>query len=334
MIEMIGPLVEQLRYEAEPYTRYKILVHVLGREAGSREARIIRDEIPDTVLVKTLLGERNPAGQIALHPGDRWRGAHWVLLCLADLHYPPGDRSLQPLMDQVWGWLLDESYLETAEARVVGGRYRCAASTDAAALFYATRLGLDDDRVEALAQRLLKWQWPDGGWSADLGAAVVNASPAESLMPMRALALHFRATGNESSGEAARRAAEVFLERRLCCSQGADRATSTAFTMLQYPAYANYAFLDGLKALGEAGLIGDPRCTEALDLLETKQLQGGGFPAERKHYRAGRSGRGGRSGDSMVDWGGTSKRRMNEFVTTDALQVLRAAGRLRLLGVR
>jgi hypothetical protein len=29
-----------------------------------------------------------------------------------------------------------------------------------------------------------------------------------------------------------------------------------------------------------------------------------------------------------VDWGGTGKSRMNEWVTTDALWVLRAAGRL------
>ena len=34
------------------------------------------------------------------------------------------------------------------------------------------------------------------------------------------------------------------------------------------------------------------------------------------------------SNASAVDWGGVSKRRMNEFVTADAFYVLRAAGRL------
>jgi hypothetical protein len=33
-------------------------------------------------------------------------------------------------------------------------------------------------------------------------------------------------------------------------------------------------------------------------------------------------------GADMVDWGGTSKRQMNEWVTVDALHVLKAAGRL------
>ena len=31
---------------------------------------------------------------------------------------------------------------------------------------------------------------------------------------------------------------------------------------------------------------------------------------------------------SLADWGGVSSRRMNEFVTVDALYVLKAAGRI------
>ena len=34
------------------------------------------------------------------------------------------------------------------------------------------------------------------------------------------------------------------------------------------------------------------------------------------------------NGRSLVDWGGTSKLRMNEWVTADVLYVLKAAGRL------
>ncbi len=35
-------------------------------------------------------------------------------------------------------------------------------------------------------------------------------------------------------------------------------------------------------------------------------------------------------GRSLVDWGGTSAKRMNEFVTVDAFFVLKASGRLKL----
>jgi hypothetical protein len=76
--------------------------------------------------------------------------------------------------------------------------------------------------------------------------------------------------------------------------------------------------------MAEAGFIGDARCQDALDLLEAKQLPDGGFPAEKKYYRVTEKKV---SGRSLVDWGGTSSKRANEFVTADALYVLHASGR-------
>jgi hypothetical protein len=70
--------------------------------------------------------------------------------------------------------------------------------------------------------------------------------------------------------------------------------------------------------------LGDPRCAAALDLMESKRLSQGGFPAEESYTRLTRPAL---SGYSLVSWGGTSKRRMNPFVTADALYVLRLAGR-------
>lgn len=40
------------------------------------------------------------------HPYSKWYGAHWILVTLADLGYPPGDQGLVPLREQVYGWLL------------------------------------------------------------------------------------------------------------------------------------------------------------------------------------------------------------------------------------
>jgi len=44
----------------------------------------------------------------------------------------------------------------------------------------------------------------------------------------------------------------------------------------------------------------------------------------QKHYRVGR----GHSSASLVDWGGTNKKKMNPFVTVDAFHVLKAADQL------
>lgn len=77
--------------------------------------------------------------------------------------------------------------------------------------------------------------------------------------------------------------------------------------------------------MAEAGLVKDDRCKEALDLLESKRLPDGSFPAEAKYYHTQKHDR---TGMSLVHWGGVSSTRMNEFVTLDALYVLKAAGRI------
>ena len=101
MIEMSGPLIEKLRYYGEACVRLKITLHIVGKAADTKEVRILRDEVRESVLARTLLSERNADGQIPLNPYDKWRGAHWVLALLADLGYPPGDRDLLPLREQV-----------------------------------------------------------------------------------------------------------------------------------------------------------------------------------------------------------------------------------------
>ena len=317
-------LFEQLRHHSEAYIRYKITRHVLGKPDGSREVRVLRDEVKDTVLVKTLLAEQDAGGQIPLDPYDKWRGAHWVLAALADLGYPRGDQDLIPLREQVYDWLFSPEHEKSCAGRVVDGRHCCHASQEGNALYYLLELGLADGRTDALAQRLLEWQWPDGGWNCDMKAKGDTSSFMETLTPLRGLALHARLTGNDDSRSAAARAAEVFLERRMYRRRRDGAVIATDFTSLHYPCYWHYDILFGLKVLTEAGFIGDERCGDALDLLESKQLPGGGFPAEKKHYRVGRD----HSGASLADWGGTNKKKMNSFVTADAFYVLKATDRL------
>ena len=209
---------------------------------------------------------------------------------------------------------------------MIEGRVRRCASQEGNALYYLLTLGLADSLTDELARRLIKWQWPDGGWNCDKNPSAVNSSYHESWIPLRALALHAKVKGNEESKKSAERAAEVFLKRRLYKKQKDGTIISKDFVKLHYPHYWHYDVLCGLKVLAEAGFINDKRCNDALDLLESKRLPDGGFPAEGKYYRVTEKVATGRS---LVDWGGMSKKRMNEFITADALFVLNKSGRLR-----
>jgi hypothetical protein len=96
-----------------------------------------------------------------------------------------------------------------------------------------------------------------------------------------------------------------------------------SFLALHDPCYWHYDVLFGLKVLGEAGLLGDPRCGEALDLLAAKRLPDAGFPAEARYYRPTRKLV--PSQRSLVDWRGRHAPD-DPRVTVDALSVLHTAG--------
>ncbi|HEX4919997.1 MAG TPA: hypothetical protein VFV92_04580, partial [Candidatus Bathyarchaeia archaeon] len=205
-------------------------------------------------------------------------------------------------------------------------RPRIHASMEGNAIFSLLRLELNDKLTEQLVERLLKTQWPDGGWNCDRRpqANPTISSFHETVTPLRALALHAEKTKSVKSSQASKKAAEIFLKRKMFRRRSDDKIMETSFTKLHYPPYWHYDILFGLKVMAEAGFVRDKRCEEALDLLESKQLTDGGFPAEAKYYHTQKKSR---SGMSLFNWGGVSSTRMNEFVTVDALHVLKAAGR-------
>jgi hypothetical protein len=322
----------------EPAVRYRALTGILGIDPTSPLAAQAREEIRTSPRVLTLLSLRDGDGRIPLRPYNKYCGAHWVLRSLADLGYPPGDPALIPLRDQVYGvWLDPAHFTERVVKReapgrksypgvpIIEGRARRCASQEGNALYAILMLGLSDERTDQLAENLRRWQWPDGGWNCDRRASADTSSFMETLSPLRGLAWHARRTGDLRSREAVERAVEVFLSRRLFKRRSDGSVIRPEFTSLHYPCYWQYDILSGLTVIAEAGYIHDPRCTDALDLLESKRLSDGGFPSEGRFYRFVSEPQA--SAASLVNWGGVSRSRSNEFVTAEAYAVLTAAGR-------
>jgi hypothetical protein len=313
----LNELIEKLRME--PALAWKVAVNVLGNRVDSQEARRAAAGVRQAALVQALIAacdRRHGAYK-------KWDGAHWVLSMLADLGYPPGDETLRPLMEQTYAtWLSSEH--EARHIKVIDGRARRCASQEGNAVWSSLRLGLADSRTDELVRRLLHWQWPDGGWNCDKHPAADKSSFMETIIPLRALALYAGLFGDGRVKAAFERASEVFLTRQLFKRRSDGLVMDRHFILLHYPVYWHYDILTGLKVLAEAGLIGDPRCQAALDLLESKRLPDGGFPAEESYARPTRPNL---SGYSPVGWGGTSRKTMHPFVTADALYVLRMAGR-------
>jgi hypothetical protein len=335
----VNAQIDALLQSNEPSIRYKVRVGVMGESESSRTVQALRRDIRRSPRVGALLAGRASDGRLLRGRSvyAKWQGAHWVMATLADIGYPPGDRELIPLRDQLLdAWLADEFFDEfkcASKAKaysrsgvpVMHGRCRRCASQQGNALYSIVTLGLADSRTDRLVERLLHWQWPDGGWNCDKDPSADSSSFMETLTPMRGLIAYARHTGNTRALNAVERAASVFLDRQLFKRKSTGSTIRKEFTQLHYPLYWHYDILGGLKVLCEAGKIRDERCGAALDLLESKQLADGGFPAEARYYK--RVTRTVAFGNEVVDWGGTSKRVANPWVTTDALAVLVAAGR-------
>src|SRR5664279_5733780 len=204
MEDKTGDAVNWLLSSAEPAVRLLARRDLLG------EDDVHTDEVLDGSMVRTLLSGQCRDGGFGVHPYRKWAGAHWRLVSLVELGIPAGEQRALRAAHTVLDWLTGQQHRSSVVT--VDGLVRCHASQEGNALAVCSRLGLGrDPRVELLADSLMRWQWPDGGWNCDIRADG-RSSFHEALAPAWGLFEYWRATGQTAAREAAFRTAELFLE--------------------------------------------------------------------------------------------------------------------------
>lgn len=311
-----------LRESEEPSIRYTIRLNIDNEHPTSKSMIKLQDEIKTSIRIKNLIS--NVEGIY-----NKWQGAHWILSLLAELHYPPYDKSLISLRDQVYDWFFSSKHLKSI--KTIKGKVRRCASQEGNAIYYSNALKITDKRTDQLVDRLLEFQWNDGGWNCDKNPKAIHSSYHESLIPLRGFILYLK--NNEKNLTRSKKdillktiehASELFLKRDLYISSSTGEVIHPHFALLHFPFYWRYNILFALKVINEGGYIQDSRCQKALDLIESKELATGGFPAEKRYYYGAKAA----SGKSAVNWDGVRKQKMNPWVTSEVCSVLNAAGRL------
>jgi hypothetical protein len=283
------------------------------------------DHVLDGPLVRGLLAGQLPNGDWERQPYRKWTGAHWRLVNLVELAVPPGEPRAMAALDRVLDWLTARGRLDRVR-RLPSGLPLSDASIEGNALAVACRLGAaDDPRAGMLADALLAWQWPDGGWNCDARASGRRSSFHESLIPTWALWEYSRTAGSAATGAAraargaAGRGAELFLSHRLFRRDGTGERIHPSWTVLHYPPYWHYDVAQALHLLARTGNARDPRAGDALDLLEARRRADGRWRASA----AWRNPPGASRMPEAVDWGEEADR----MLTLNALRALRAGGR-------
>ena len=334
------PAIQFLLNSGDPSICYFPLIELLDKSNRSREVKAAHDQILEGPRVKALLagqhvGKQKSKDSYGIHPGGfgvhpykKWDGAHWRLVSLVELSVPAHEPRAVAAADQVLQWLTGESH--RSKIKAIAGRVRRCGSQEGNALAVCSRLGLiDDPRVQYLAESLIKWQWPDGGWNCDKRPRANHSSFYESLAPMWGLIEYYKATGDEAALQAAQRTAEMFLRHRLFHSTTTGDVIDPEWLKLHYPLYWHYDILQALVIVSRLCVLPGTRCKmqdariqEALDIIVAKRQPDGCWQAEGFYWvPVGKR-------TSNVEVVGWERRGPNEMITLNALRVLKAAGRV------
>ncbi len=312
MITATDQAVQWLLESDEPGVVFQARRDLLGESDPPDAARVLEGP-----KVRCLLAGQKADGTFGVHAYGKWGGAHWRLVSLVELGIPAGEPQALAAAETVLAWLTGRNRL--ASFRPVNGLVRRCASQEGNALAVCCRLGLAGDaRVAALAEALVEWQWPDGGWNCDRKATGYRSSFNESLTPMWGLHEYWLATGESAARDASLRTAELFLEHRVFRTLATGEPIKASFVEHHWPPFWHYDFFQALVVLARMGLADDPRAVDALDLVDEKRRPDGRWQAGGRWWRPpGSKG----SNVEVVDWGGGP----SELLTLNALRVLAAA---------
>ncbi len=321
--------VDWLLSSDEPAIRYLTQRDILGVAAIEDEELIL-----DGPKMTTLLAGQRLDG---VFPGEGWSSTVWRLVALVELAIPPDE----PRAIQAANWFLDR-VLEKPQHRgrptIIDGLHRFCSNREGHALVIGSRLGLvSDPRLQRIAESLIDWQWPDGGWNCHRNASGRRSSFQESLAAAWGLHEYAKATGDTDAAAAADRTAELYLQHRLVYSLGSGRPSrrfphpvpageviDKRWIQLGYPAYWHYDILAAMIFLTRIGKITDPRAADGLDLLEQRRRPDGRWAADRQWWV--KPGHRFTHQYDIVDWGVAGE--PSEMITLNALRILGGAGRL------
>jgi hypothetical protein len=135
--------------------------------------------------------------------------------------------------------------------------------------------------MTSLVDRLLGEQLSDGGWNCEVENGATVSSLATTINVLEGLLAHERAIGGSDRVAEARRRGEAYmLERRLFRRKSTGEVIKPAWLRFSFPTWWHYDVLRGLDYLRDAGLQGDERVTEAIEVVEANRGPDGRWPLQ------------------------------------------------------
>jgi hypothetical protein len=137
--------------------------------------------------------------------------------------------------------------------------------------------------IDGVVARLIGEQLEDGGWNCEAENGSVRSSFDSTINVLEGLLAYERATGSSTTTTARRRGEQYLLERRLFRRKSTGEVVNAAWLQFAFPTRWHYDVLRGLDYFRSVGDPPDPRMTEAVDKLRSKQQPDGTWLLENSH---------------------------------------------------
>jgi len=144
--------------------------------------------------------------------------------------------------------------------------------------------GLDDPRVDRLAEHLEKHQMADGGWNCLAMPSYGHATHGSfhtTISALEALTEYQQFRGQAGKPTALGR--EFLLAHRMFRSHRTGAIVDAAMTRFSFPPRWHYDVLRGLDHFRECGAERDERLADAIELVEKRRTPDGRWPLQNRY---------------------------------------------------
>ncbi|HEV7148407.1 MAG TPA: hypothetical protein VGN48_15560 [Pedococcus sp.] len=217
----------------------------------------------------------DPAEDSGRDGGQPWTATYPVLLDLCHLGVPPDS----PVMQETVRLVAGNCRWEYDGLPFFGGEVDCC--INAGTILIGTYFGVD---VDAVVQRLVVDQLPDGGWNCWAEGRSAPGSFASTLDVVDALWRWERhADGSEGVREARLKGEEYLLRRSLFRSLRTGEVVDSQWLSFSFPPRWHYDVLKAADHFARRGGMRDARLAEAIGRIRAKRQPDGRWLLENTH---------------------------------------------------
>jgi hypothetical protein len=262
--------------DSDPSIRWQVMRDLTTTPADVVAAE--RSRVADEGWGARLLDEQRPDGQW----GDGVRTPFWwsnmyALVFVRDLGIDPASerarRAIDLVRDRVtWGpWFGNSPFFEGEVEPCINGR------VVALGAYFG-------ERSDRLVDRLLSEQLADGGWNCEAERGSIRSSFHTTICVLEGLLAFEHAFGASTAlTDARKRGEEYLLERRLLRRRSTGAIIEPVWTQFAFPPLWHYDVLRALDYFRKAGVGGDERIDEALEVVLDRRQQDGRWLLDVRH---------------------------------------------------